>query len=274
MLIPLAATLAGTFSLVYTKYLMSQRKMGYLPYTVQSFWAILLVLLPGIFFIPPPQAISLQDIILFILMVVLACFWNIIFYHGIKEESLIESQLVVMLVPLLAALFGFVFFQDERKIATLLFLVMGVAAIAWAHISHHQLKFHSGSWLIIIASIFIAFESVLVKLILPAFTIYWLYFMRVVAITLILTIFFPKAAKPDRSTIVHMIAIGILVAFQFIMTYWSFIVYGIVFSNLIFSLLPLFTATAGYFIFHEHVSRKQLLAGIILLVCVVIATIF
>ncbi len=274
ILIPIIATLAGTCAMIYTKYLMKRKRVGYLAFTVQSFWAIMLVLLPGILLMPPLPTIPVHYILLFVLLAAIACFWNVMFYHGFKEETLVESQLVVMLVPLVAALSGFAFFQDERKLSTIIFLTVGIAAIAWSHITHHKLHFHSGSWLILIASVFIAIESVLVKILLPVFTVYWLYFTRVAAVTFILTLIFPKAAKPEKSTALHILAIGALVALQFVLTYWSYAVYGIVFSNLIFSLLPFLTASAGHFIFHERVSQKQLIAGIVLIACVLVAQLF
>lgn len=273
MILPFIATLAATCAVLYTKFIFTKKRMDYLPYTVQSFWAILFVLLPGVFYFPLPHPSSF-NFFLFFLLVVFACIWNIIFYHGFKEESLIESQLVIMIVPMLSALFGFLFFPDERHLAPLFLLAIGVAALIWSHITHHKLQWRHGSLLILFSGFFIAAESVLVKVLIPVFTVYWLYFFRVLVVTLLLSLFFPHAVLPQQKMVFPLGLISILVVIQFLFTYWSFAVHGLLYSNIILSLIPVFVGVVGMFLFHEHISRKKIIAGCILLFCVFLAQFF
>ncbi len=273
MLLPFIATLAATCAVVYTKWIFTKMRVGYLPYTVQSFWAILFVLLPGIFYVPLPHP-STFDFFLFFVLVVFACIWNVVFYHGFKEESLVESQLVVMIVPLLSAFFGFLFFPEERHIIPLILLGGGVAALVWSHVSHHHMQWHHGSLLLLLSSFFIAAESVLVKILIPVFTVYWLYFFRVLAITFLLSLIFPRAVRPRKKIIFPFFLLAILVIIQFLFTYWSFAVHGLLYSNVVLSLIPIFVGGLGILFFHEHPSRKKLIAGCILLLCVLLAQFF
>ncbi|MBI4441353.1 DMT family transporter [Candidatus Woesearchaeota archaeon] len=275
MHIPIMATIAATCGLLYTKYLLTKRRMDYISYAVQSFWAILLLLVPGSFYVRPPWPLPPIAVFEFLLLVTVACMWNLLFFHGMKEEALVESQLVAMIVPLLAALFGFFFFADERKLTTLLFLAIGVGALVWSHVYHHHLRWSHGSRLLVFAGFLIAAEGVLVKLLLPFFSVYWLYFARVAGITLVFTILFPQYIRPHSFTMaLHMGVLGVMVIAQFLFTYTAFGLHGLVMSNLFFSIIPVLVGAGGVIFFHEHISHKKMLAAMVLLVCVVLAQFF
>src|SRR3989338_5828363 len=275
ILIPITATIAAVCATVYLKYILMHNKMNNVHFAVLTFWGVFIALLPGIFFFDPPTLLPTNSIWLFALVALLAISWNLLYFKGMKEETLVESQLVIMLIPLFAAFSGFIFFQDERDASTLFFLLIGIGAILWSHIEHNKLKWDHGALFLLCSSILVVLESMLIKILVQTISPYWVYLIRISSITLLISLIFPKYLHPKSlKNVFYMITFGAIIAVQFVFTYWSFSLYGIVFTNLILAIVPVLAGLAGVVFFHNKITHKEMIAGAILLVCIILAQFF
>jgi drug/metabolite transporter (DMT)-like permease len=221
--------------------------------------------------------LSLDDIEageLYAMMIIVAFLWNILYYRDVKAEEVNEFELILMLNPLVVILLATLFFQSERNIQIVGASLLASLALIAAHVKREHIRFSKASIGLIFCVLLMSFETILHRYLLDIFSPASLYFSR----TVILFIIFALLYRPNPKNIgwagVGLIAFtGIEGAIQFIARFYGYKDAGVVITTLMLTIAPILVYFAAYAYFREKISKKMIIAGIVILACIIWATI-
>jgi len=261
------------------------RKQGinYKNYTTYSFLAIVLVMLPFIYFFwnLEPEGYLVRNILLFSLVVILSIIANILIFYALKRENLSEIEPIRLMQPLFTVLLAFVFsfffsaYSSEKN-----FIILGLALIASASLvfSHFDKKYHLVYDKYMIAalagSFLFASELVISRAILPYYHPFTFYFLRSLSVFLIAFIMFRPSLSsiPNKNKFLIFIVGPIWVVYRVIL-YYGYLNLGIIFTTILFILAPVFIYTFARIFLKEKITWKQVVSSIVIVACVIAAII-
>ncbi|MCK4670058.1 MAG: DMT family transporter [Nanoarchaeota archaeon] len=272
MVIPFFAAAGGAISLVLTKIVLSKQKVSYKVYLAITFALLffaMLVLAPFLLRIHP-GALSPANVFLLVFVGLLATVYNLLFFHGLQEESLNETETIWMFVPLIIVILSVIIYPAERNLYVFIPALISGAVLILSHIKKHHLRFSSGAHLILGSVFLISFEAIIIRYLLQFYSPFSLYLVRV-GIAGILTWLYvrPHVGKIKPITWIYFIFTCIFVLIQFLFTYWSYAVNGLVYTMLILNLLPVLVFAYAWTLGHEKFEWKKFVAAIVILGCVV-----
>ncbi len=279
--IPILSALSLGIGTIFEK--ITLRKKGITPvfYTVTHFIFIILAMLPFIFFywyIDIKGAFLPVNLLYFLIVILFALLANIFTFKSFKKEKLTNLEPARALEPLfviiLAILFSFIFtegfFEKNTKIIIPAFIAG--AALVFSHIKKNHLYFSKPFIFALLGSFFFALELIFSKLILNFYSPLSFYFLRCSAAFILgLIIFRPKILKIKPEFVPHYFGAGISWVGYRVLMYYGFQSLGVIFTTLVLMLGPIIIFTLAHFILKERMNWKNIIASLIIVICVVYA---
>src|SRR3989339_642202 len=244
-------------------------------YQTAIFLVIMLVMLPFIYFYWKfdPQALQPLNIIIFSLVIIFSLLANWFVFYSVKGENVSNLEPAKMIEPLFVVLLAilFSFFIDsgmyEKNLKVVIPAIIAGLALILSHVKRHHLKFNK--------YFFSALELVISRLILDYYSSLTFYFLRCAFIFLFsLIIFRPKMIKMDKTLTSYIFITGIFWVLYRVIVYYGYVNLGIIFTTLIIMVSPIFIYLFAHIFLKEDLSWRNIIASIIIIGCVLYATIF
>jgi drug/metabolite transporter (DMT)-like permease len=278
--IPILGALALAAGTIIQKKILNLKKIDIKFYQTAEFSAIVLAMLPFIYFFwkMDSQALEFKNIFIFGLVIIFSIAANLFLFYSMKWEKVTNLEPAKILEPLFVIILAifFSFFIDsklyERNLKVIIPALIAGLALIFSHIKKHHLKFNKYFIAAILASFFFALELIISRLILDFYNPVTFYFIRCSAIFLISLILFKSNFKIlDKKLIGHFIVIGIIWSVYRIVIYWGYTNLGVIFTTLVIMLGPIFIYLFAWKFLKEKINWKNIIASIIIIACVVYA---
>ncbi len=278
--IPILGALALATGTIIQKKLLSQKKIGIKFYQTVEFAAIVLAMLPFIYFFwkIDSQAFEFKNIFIFGLVIIFSIAANLFLFYSMKWEKVTNLEPAKILEPLFVIILAifFSFFIDsklyERNLKIIVPALIAGIALIFSHIKKHHLKFNKYFIAAILGSFFFALELVISRLILDFYSPITFYFIRCFSIFLLSFVLFkPKFKSLDKKSILLFLAIGFIWAIYRIVIYWGYTNLGVIFTTLVIMLGPIFIYLFAWKFLKEKINWKNIVASIVIVACVVYA---
>jgi len=274
--IPILGALSLATGTIIQKIVLRKRKVGIKTYLSAEFLAIILAMLPFIYFFwrLDAPAYELKNIFIFSLVILFSIVANLFLFYSMKWEKVSNIEPARILEPLLVILLAifFSFFVEElydKNLKVIIPAVIAGAALLFSHVKKHHLKFNRYFIAAMLASFFFALELVITRLILDHYSPISFYFLRCSSIFLIsLVLFKPKFKTLNKKVRFEILALGFLWALYRIIVYYGYLNLGIIFTTLIFMLGPIFIYIFAWKFLKEKIERRNIAASIVIVACV------
>jgi drug/metabolite transporter (DMT)-like permease len=280
--IPILGALALGTGTVLEKAILKHKNIGIKLYQIAGFLAIVLAMLPLLFFFwkLDSQALSLGNLLLFVGVVVSATLANFLVFYSEKGEKLTNLEPVKILEPLfvivLAVIFSF-FVEGigERNLKIIIPTLVASIALIFPHVKKEHLHMNKYMIASLFGGFFFGLELVLSKLILNFYSPITFYFLRCLFILLIsLTLFRPSFKGLEKKTSLMILVAGVLFVIYRVATYIGYVQYGIMFTTLIIMISPIFVYFLANKFLKEKLNWKNIISSIIIIACVLYAVLF
>jgi len=277
--IPIFGALALATGTILQRSILRRKNIDIKVYHVLEFLAIVIVMLPFIYFFwkLDAEALQLRNILIFSSIIFFSIIANIFTFYSMKWEKITNLEPAKILEPLfvilLAIVFSF-FFENlyEKNLKVLVPAIIAAMALFLSHIKKHHLQFNKYFLAAIAGSFFFAIELVLSKLILNFYSPISFYFLRCSAILLIsFALFRPKLKQINKKIHLQILLIGLIWVIYRVIIYYGYLNIGIIFTTLVIMLAPIFIYTFAYIFLKEKVKLKNIIATLIILACILYA---
>ena len=277
--LPIIGAIALAGGTIFERIVLRKKKVGVESYQTASFLAIILFLLPLIYFFwkMEPGATEPRNIVIFSLVVFFSIIANLLVFYSLKWEKVGNLEPARVLEPLFVILLAiiFSFFAEnlyERNFKIIIPALVAALALLFTHIRRHHLKFNPYFVAAVFGSFFFAVELVISRLILDLYSPVTFYFLRVSSIFLLsLLIFRPDFKKLNTKVRWQIFATGFIWMIYRIIVYYGYLNVGVIFTTLLLMLGPTFIYAMAYFILKEKISWRNLTAAIIIVGSIIYA---
>lgn len=279
--IPILGAFALATATMFQKIVLRKR-INIKQFQILEFLAIVVAMLPLIFFFwkVEPAALETKNLLILFAVVLISIFANIFTYYGLKNEKVNNLQPARMLEPLfivlLAIVFSF-FAADlyDKNLKVIVPAIIAGLALVFSHIRKNHLRFNKYFIATIFGSLFFALDLVTSRLILDYYNPLTFYFVRCSAILLFsYAIFHPKFGKIDKATKWRVVLLGAIWVLQRIIVYWGYTKLGVVYTTLVIMLGPVLIYAFAKIFLKEKLNWRNIIASIIILGCVLYVLLF
>ena len=262
-------------------------KINFKSYNVFSFLAIIILLIPCLIvlghFFPllfslkiQAGALELKNILIMSAIIALSILANLFVFYAMKWEKITEIEPLRLFQPLFVVIFAFILYSSERQTGTSLIIAAIIASLALilSHIRKHHLRISKYSIAAFFGSIFFAAELAISKEILNFYSPMSFYLVRCFFIFIItFFIFRPKFSSIPNKKWPYVFLVAFIWILYRILLYFSYETKGIIITTLLFILAPVFIYTLSYFYLKEKPNWRNIIAAIVILICVAYAMI-
>ena len=104
------AILEGS-GMVIEKRILRKHKINYKNYTVYGFLALVLIMIPFMFFFweIKPEAYSIKNLLIFASVILFSILANLLIFYSLKRESVTELEPIRLMQPLFTIILAFLF---------------------------------------------------------------------------------------------------------------------------------------------------------------------
>ena len=279
--IPIFGALLEASGMTIEKILLKKKSLNYKNYTALGFLAIIIVMLPLIFFLwkIEPEAYQLKNLLIFFFIILSSIFANLFTFYSLKRKDLNVIEPIRLMQPLFTILLAFIlsfFFQtysSERNWSILILGLIACIALIASHVEKHHLAFDKYIISALLGSLFFAIELVSSKFILQYYNSFTFYFLRCLFILLIAWVIFKPKLKINLKTELAILLVGIIWVIYRVILYYGYEIYGVVFTTILFILTPVFIYIFAGIFLKEKLSVKNIISAVIIVACVAAAII-
>jgi len=279
MYIPILGALALAAGTILEKTVLRKKHISTKLYQTAVFLAIVLAMIPFIYFFwkMDSQALELKNILIFVVVIVSSIIANLFVFYSLKWEKITNIEPARILEPLFVILLAilFSFFVGElydKNLKVIIPAFIAAFALIISHVKKDHLSFNKYFIAAILGSFFFALELVVSRLILDFYSPITFYFLRCSTIFLLSLIMFrPKFKLLDKKSIWIILITGAIWAVYRIVIYWGYLNLGVIFTTLIIMLGPVFIYILAWKFLKEKLNWKNLLTSIVILACVLYA---
>lgn len=219
------------------------------------------------------ELLSLNYILIFAAMILVAVTWNVFYYRGIQKEEIHEFELIMMLSPLTTIVFAEIFLPTERSWPVFIAGLIGSLTLIITRFRHHHFKISTTTWQTILAMVLMSGESILIKNLLVVMSPVTLYFVRTTIIAVIfLIIYRPKMFEMARSAYALTILSAIFGVTQMVLKFYGFASLGVVETTLVLVLGPFIVYFFSTFYFKEKLYKRDIFAAAVVVGCILYVT--
>lgn len=268
------------------KMVLRKHKINSITYLIFSFLSIVLISLPVFIILNQvlPELFSWKitsgayepkNILILGSIVLISIVANFLIFYALKWEKISELEPILITQALFVILFAFTFYASERQTSSTVLIAAIIAAMAliFSHIKKHHLKFSKYAVAALLGNILFATELVLSKSLLDSYSPLSFYFTRCAIILIISSVFLSKKIhKISKITFSHIALTAFIWIIYRAILYYSYGIKGIIFTTLLFMLAPVFVYLYSYFYLKEKLSWRNIIASIIIILCVGYAT--
>jgi len=279
--IPILGALALAAGTVLERSILKGRKISIKLYQTISFFVIILVMLPFLYFfwkIDYSNALQLKNILLFAGIIASAIAANILIFYSEKWEKVTNLEPARILEPLFTILLALLlsFFTIgiyDRNFNVIIPAIIASLALVFPHIKKHHLNFNRYFLSAIFGSFFFALELVLSKPLLSFYSPISFYFIRCAAIFMISLVAFMPSLKPlkDKKTSLMILVTGAIWVVYRIAIYFAYMRYGVTFTTLILMTGPILIYILANRFLKEKLNWENILSSLIIIACVIYA---
>lgn len=307
-LILILGALAFSSSTLFEKIVLKNKNVKIQGYIVAVFLSTIIIMLPFLFFFGKidSQAFSFKNLIILLLVVLFSIVANLFYFYAIKWEKITMLEPVLLLEPLFIVLLAFIFFKSERNFFILIPSLIAALTLVASHLKKHHLQFNKFLVAGILSSLFFAVELLLSNLILDYYSPLSLYFVRGLFVFLfsfliitksfeflfgfwenrkhrlqklrfkkwrLFSVFRPKFLKElnKKEKCLIFLTGGFWIIYR-VVTYFGYSNWGVIFTTLILLLAPIFVYAFAFLFLKEKLTKRNVIAMIIILACVVYAS--
>ena len=279
--IPFVGAIAEATGMTLEKKILRKSSINYKNYVVYGFLALVLVMLPLIFFFwrIGSEAYLLINILIFLLVIITSILANVLVIYAFKKEKVTEIEPIRLMQPLFTILLAFIlsfFFEiysNERRYSILLLAVIASGSLVATHIKKHHLVYDKYVIAALLGSFFFALELVISRSILPHYSLITFYFLRCLSVFLITLIIFRPKAKLKNKTKFLILIVGAIWVFYRLILYYGYLTYGVVFTTVLFILGPIFIFIFARIFLNEKITWRHIVSSIIIILCIITAII-
>ena len=281
MFYPILGAVALASGTIIEKFVLKAKKLNIKLYQILSFLSIVIVMLPFAYFFwnISPEALQLKNILIFLAIIILSIIANLLVFYSLKWEKVSNLEPARILEPLfvilIALIFSFFLTNDaySRNLKVLIPAIIAALALIFSHIKKHHLVFNKYFVAAIFGSFFFALELALAPLILDYYSPLTFYLIRCLGVLLISLILFSSDLKIlDKKTNFLIFITAIIWVLYRIIIYYGYMNYGIDFTTLIIMLSPVLIYFFANIFLKEKLSWRNIIASIIIIACIVYAT--
>jgi drug/metabolite transporter (DMT)-like permease len=278
--IPFLGALALSIGTILERKVLKNKKISIKLYQTASFFAIVLATLPFLYFFwkMDPDAFELTNILIFIGVIISAIAANLFVFYSLRWEKVTNLEPARILEPLFVILLAiiFSFFIEgfsERNLKIIIPALIAAIALIFPHIKRNRLVFNKYFLAAIAGSFLFALELVLSRLILDFYSPITFYFLRCLSIFLLSLIFFRPSLKSldNKSSLLIFITGAVWVIYR-VAIYFGYLRYGIIFTTLVIMMGPIFIYILANRFLKEKLNWKNILSSVIIIACVIYAT--
>jgi len=272
--IPFLGALALASGTILEKLTLKKKSMNIKLYQTAVFLAIVLAMLPFIYFFwkMDMQALQPINLLIFGIVILFSIIANLFVFYSLKWEKVTNIEPARVLEPLfvilLAVLFSYFLGGGlyDRNLGVIIPALIAGLALIFSHIKKHHLNFNKYFVAAIFGSLFFALELVISRIILGFYSPITFYFLRSSAIFLIsLLIFKPKIHKIKLREGSKILITGIIWFVYRIVIYYGYLNYGVIFTTLMIMLGPVLVYVFAYTFLKERLHWKNIVAAAIIL---------
>lgn len=277
--LPILGAIALAGGTIFEREILKKKGMSVKKYNVIEFLGIVIVMIPIIYFFWKlnAQALELKNILIFAGVIIASIIANIFTFYSMKGEKINNLEPAKMLEPLFTILLAIIFSffirgVYERNAHVIIPALIAGLALVLSHVKREHLNFNKYFLAAIVGSFFFALELIISKLILDFYSPVSFYFLRCFAILLVSYIIFrPKLSNVDYKLKWKMLLVGAIWVVYRVATYYGYIKIGIISTTLILMLAPIFIYTFAKIFLKEKINARNIIASVIILVCVLYA---
>lgn len=273
---PFLAALAQVGGIVVDKITLTRRQVSthvFVPLLFFFLFLITAILFP-FFGQISASILELKYIFIFIFIIITAIVWNIFYYQGVQSEKMHEFELILMMQPLLTILLATIFLKGESNIHIEIAAIAAAVFLIISKLQKAHITLSKGSYKLVLAVVFMSVELILIKVMLAAISPVALYAIR----TGLLFILFMVCYRPHFNRVADtnlwlILLTSIFGVTQMIAKFYGFEAYGVVYTSLILILSPILVYFVSTVFLHEKLKVKTVVSAIVILGCIVYATI-
>ncbi len=273
---PVLGALALATGTIMEKIVLRKRKISITAYQTAGFLALVLVMLPFIYFFwkMDSPALELKNILIFSLVILFSIAANLFAFYSLKWEKINNIEPARVLEPLFVILLAIVFSffaaeLYERNLKIIIPALIAGLALIFSHIKKHHLHFNKYFIAAILGSFFFALELVISRLILDFYSPITFYFLRCFSILLIsFALFRPKLNNINKKVKFEILVVGIVWFVYRIIVYYGYLNFGVVFTTLMIMLGPIFIYLFAWKFLKEKLNWRNITAAFVIVGCV------
>ncbi len=277
MLAAIISSIANAGSLITDKIALSREQISlkvFLPILFIFLFGFTLILVPMLGRFDTSVALLPSTLFLVFLMIILAVASNALYYEGVQKNKIHHHEIMMMLLPLFTVVLAAIFFPENFDLRIFGLAFVASLALIFAKGSKEHFFIDKDSYNTFLAVILMAAEAIVAKELLYSFSPVALYAIR----TLFIAVFFIFYYQPRYSTvklghwwiIAGCAVIGVVTV---IAQYYAYSSLGIIYTTLVAALAPIIVFLASWEILHEKIKPRVVIAAMVILACVVVATV-
>lgn len=262
---------AGT---ILEKVVLRKRKVNFKLYQTAAFLAIVVVMIPLLFFFwkLDIEALSTTNILIMLGVVISSVIANVFGFYALKWEKISNIEPAKLIEPLfvigLAIIFSFIFGSElyERNTKVIIPALIAGIVLVGSHIKKHHLEFNRYFIAAIFSGFFFALELITSRLILELYNPITFYFVRSSLVLLVsFAIFRPRLSKLGTRSRWIIFGTGAIWVIYRIMVYYGYLELGVIFTTLILMLGPLFIYLFTWKFLKEKLNWRNIIASIVII---------
>ncbi|KKU06351.1 MAG: hypothetical protein UX07_C0002G0003 [Parcubacteria group bacterium GW2011_GWA2_45_30] len=270
LLFPFLAAVLQAASFTLDKAILSLKRVNYKTYTGVSFPLILLITLAIFLIVRPPVSKELfyGNLPLFLVFsIVLSLGTNLFFYRALDHDHLNEIQTLDLFRNIPIILFSSIWFADEQNFSILIPALVASLVIVWSHWGRNHFRMARRTlpyflWMIVAAPLEAAANKTLLMVWHP---IVLGLAVDGVAACVLGPLFFREEKKITWRVFLLLILTNLLTTVAWLFYFYSYQRSGIIYTVLLFSLMPFLVYLASIFFLRETFHWKKFAAFLIVL---------
>lgn len=271
IVLPIIGSFLEATGTIIEKKVLRNHKMNFKNYTTYEFLAIIIALLPIIFFTwrISSSALEIKNILLFSFVILTATAANLLIFYSLKREKVTEFEPIWVMQPMFTIILAFILFKSERDGVSLILAFIASITLIIAHVKKHHIQIDKYILAAILGSFLFAVELIASKSLLSYYDPFTFYFIRCFFIFVICLILFrANGSDLNKRLSLMIISIGIMWAFYRVIIYIGYESIGIVYTTTLFILSPVLMFIFAMIFLKEKPTRKQIISTIIIVACV------
>jgi drug/metabolite transporter (DMT)-like permease len=268
----IAGSLLEATGMIFQKKILKLKGMNYKNYTVFEFLAIVLTMIPVLFFTwrLGEEAFQIKNLLLLLFVITTSIAANLLTFYSLKRKDVTEFEPLWLMQPLFTVVLAFIFYSSERNVVLLIPALVASMALVVTHLKKNHIYLDKYLWAALGGSFLFAVELVASKPLLPYYSGFTFYFIRCVGILIFTSLLYRPSIKViNKNSIWMIILVGITWFLFRAILYSAYETTGIIFTTTLFILSPVFMIIFAIIFLKEKLTKKQAISTLVILACVI-----